>query len=186
MLACQCINGTNFRLFSYLSRTLLIMTQVFRSSLRSTISKKSPITAAIRQLPQLRHISSHAIFPSLKPFLGKVITVTGAARGIGLATARYLAARGATICISNVRGKDLEKAEEGIFKDFPDVNVRRAVVDVSKSAEVNKWIEDVRFEFGELNGCQQCWYVVLLALPPGLFLWFLEVVRVFMVRIDIV
>lgn len=49
-------------------------------------------------------------------------------------------------------GKDLGKAEEGIFKDFPDVNVRRAVVDVSKSAEVIKWIEDVRLEFGELNG----------------------------------
>ena len=117
------------------------------------MSKKSPTIGATRLLPKCRHNSSHAVAPSLKPFAGKVITVTGGARGIGLATARYLAARGATVCISDVLEKDLEKAEEGICQDFPDVNVRKAVVDVSKSEEVKKWIENVKFEFGELNGC---------------------------------
>jgi NADP-dependent 3-hydroxy acid dehydrogenase YdfG len=132
------------------------MAQVFRSPIGGalrTISRRSPLAAAFRCSPQYRYNSSHATAPSLKPFAGKVITITGGARGIGLATARYLAARGATICISDVLEKDLEKAEEGIFKDFPDVSVRKAVVDVSKSEEVNKWIKDVKFEFGELNGC---------------------------------
>lgn len=128
---------------------------MFRSSMRSalrTISTKST-TISSRYLTQIRCNSSHATAPSLKPFIGKVITITGGARGIGLATARYLAARGATVCISDVLEKELGMAEEGIFRDFPDVNVRKAVVDVSKSAEVNKWIADVKFEFGELNGC---------------------------------
>jgi NAD(P)-dependent dehydrogenase (short-subunit alcohol dehydrogenase family) len=106
-----------------------------------------------RAVPLCRYNSSHATAPSLKPFAGKVITITGGARGIGLATARYLAARGATICISDVLEKDLERAEEGIFQDFPDVHVRKAVVNVTKAEEVNKWIRDVKFEFGKLNGC---------------------------------
>jgi len=132
------------------------MAQVLRLSIGGalrTISRKPAMLSAIRYSTKIRHNSSHAMAPSLKPFAGKVITITGGARGIGLATARYLAARGATVCISDVLEKDLEQAEEGIFKAFPDVNIRKAVVDVSKAEEVNKWIEDVKFEFGELNGC---------------------------------
>lgn len=126
------------------------MALIFRSSTLGLVARRS---SNFRAVPICRYNSSHATAPSLKPFAGKVITITGGARGIGLATARYLAARGATICISDILEKDLERAEEGIFQDFPDVNVRKAVVDVTKAEQVNKWIQDVKFEFGELNGC---------------------------------
>ena len=38
------------------------------------------------------------------PFLGRVIAVTGASRGLGLAVSKYLLIRGATVsmCVSNV------------------------------------------------------------------------------------
>ncbi|KAH7186988.1 hypothetical protein DER44DRAFT_857894 [Fusarium oxysporum] len=65
----------------------------------------------------------------LKPFAGKVIIITGAARGIGLATARYLAARGATISLADVLEPELEKALADISKDFPGTSVLHSVVD---------------------------------------------------------
>lgn len=88
-----------------------------------------------------------------KLFQGKVVTITGGARGIGLATARYLAERGATVCIADVLKKDLEKAEEGIATDFPDTSVTHAVVDVSDSNVVEEWIKSVKMEFGKIHGC---------------------------------
>lgn len=88
-----------------------------------------------------------------KLFQGKVITITGGARGIGLATARYLAERGATICIADVLKKDLVKAEQGIANDFPDINVKHTVVDVSDSNVVDEWIKSVKEEFGKINCC---------------------------------
>jgi NAD(P)-dependent dehydrogenase (short-subunit alcohol dehydrogenase family) len=88
-----------------------------------------------------------------KLFQGKVITITGAARGIGLATARYLAERGATVCMADVLKKDLVKAKEGIATDFPDIDVTHAVVDVSDSGVVDEWITSVKKEFGKINGC---------------------------------
>ena len=88
-----------------------------------------------------------------KLFQGKVVTITGGARGIGLATARYLAERGATVCIADVLKKDLVKAEEAIATDFPDINITHAVVDVSDSDAVDEWIKSVKKEFGKINGC---------------------------------
>ncbi|OCK74114.1 NAD(P)-binding protein [Lepidopterella palustris CBS 459.81] len=88
-----------------------------------------------------------------KPFAGRVITITGAARGIGLATARYLAERGATVCIADVLKEDLTKAEESIKKDFPDVHVTQAEVDVSNSKAVDEWIKSVKEKFGKIDGC---------------------------------
>src|SRR5262249_4988349 len=88
-----------------------------------------------------------------KLFQGKIITITGGARGIGLATARYLAERGATVCIADVLKKDLVKAEEGIATDFPDISVTHAVVDVSDSDVVEEWIKSVKKEFGQIHGC---------------------------------
>lgn len=88
-----------------------------------------------------------------KPFQGKVITITGGARGIGLATARYLAERGATVCIADVLKADLLRAEDEIAKDFPDVSITHAVVDVTDSSAVDEWIKSMKEEFGKIDGC---------------------------------
>ena len=89
----------------------------------------------------------------LKPFAGKVIIITGAARGIGLATARYLAARGATVSLADVREPELEKVQADIAKDFPGTSVLHAVVDVRRREAVDSWIKNTKESFGRIDGC---------------------------------
>ncbi|RIA45718.1 short-subunit dehydrogenase [Hephaestia caeni] len=50
-----------------------------------------------------------------QPLSGRVALVTGASRGIGAATARALAARGAHVVITARTASDLEQVEEAIF-----------------------------------------------------------------------
>lgn len=54
------------------------------------------------------------------PFSTKVITITGGARGIGLATARYLVQRGATVCIADILKPELAKVVKIIEKSLPE------------------------------------------------------------------
>uniref|UniRef100_A0A0D2YHV3 Ketoreductase domain-containing protein n=1 Tax=Fusarium oxysporum (strain Fo5176) TaxID=660025 RepID=A0A0D2YHV3_FUSOF len=89
----------------------------------------------------------------LKPFSGKVIIITGAARGIGLATARYLAARGATISLADVLEPELEKAQADISKDFPGTSVLHSVVDVRGKDAVESYIRNTKESFGRIDGC---------------------------------
>ncbi|KAM6513589.1 hypothetical protein FALCPG4_015976 [Fusarium falciforme] len=89
----------------------------------------------------------------LKPFAGKVIVITGAARGIGLATARYLAARGATISLADILKPELEKATADIAKDFPGTSVLHAIVDVRRREAVDSWIKNTKESFGRIDGC---------------------------------
>ncbi|ORX97052.1 short chain dehydrogenase/ reductase [Clohesyomyces aquaticus] len=85
-------------------------------------------------------------------FLNKVFTVTGAAQGIGLAVARYLAARGANLALADVKRQELELAVEKINKDFPDNEVTSTVVDVSNTHAVDSWFAETMSTFGKLDG----------------------------------
>ncbi|KAI1663831.1 Short chain dehydrogenase reductase family [Pyrenophora tritici-repentis] len=85
-------------------------------------------------------------------FNGRVIGITGAASGIGLATARLLASRGAKLSLADVNGSALEKMEKEIKEKFPDVQILRYVLDVSKENEVKMWIEKTIDVFGQLDG----------------------------------
>ncbi|KAH7111902.1 hypothetical protein B0J13DRAFT_590929 [Dactylonectria estremocensis] len=87
----------------------------------------------------------------LKPFAGKVIIITGAARGIGLATARYLAARGATISLADVLKPELEEAEADIAKDFPGTRVLHALVDYKIYAMLDGCISGTAKAVAELT-----------------------------------
>jgi NAD(P)-dependent dehydrogenase (short-subunit alcohol dehydrogenase family) len=88
---------------------------------------------------------------SAQVFNGKVIAITGAASGIGLATARYLAQRGASLSLTDIQHKTLEDAAESIRKAF-QVNVLTTVGDISKNEDVEKWISSTILEFGRLDG----------------------------------
>lgn len=87
------------------------------------------------------------------PFTNKVITITGGARGIGFATARYIAQRGATVCIADILKPELEKAEESLRAEFKDVKVRADLVDVGDFPQVKKWMDGVKQEYGKIHGC---------------------------------
>ncbi|KAE8366850.1 hypothetical protein BDV27DRAFT_124700 [Aspergillus caelatus] len=89
-----------------------------------------------------------------KPFAGKVVTVTGAAHGIGLATVYYLVSRGATVSMVDIVAKSaLEKVEEKVLQEFPDAKISHKTVDVRDRESVEKWIEDTKEIFGRIDGC---------------------------------
>lgn len=86
-------------------------------------------------------------------FSGKIITITGAARGIGLATARYLAERGATVAISDVLTDNLEQAVKRLEKDFPASEIVSSIVDVCDNTIVEEWLLSIKNMYGRLDGC---------------------------------
>ena len=72
---------------------------------------------------------------------GRVIAVTGAGSGIGLATARLLASRGASVSIADINQKDLDSAIAELKSSNPKIKFHAKVVDVSKDQEVDEWLD---------------------------------------------
>ena len=83
---------------------------------------------------------------------GKVIAITGAASGIGLATAELLASRGATLSISDLREDALESAVAAIRTASPSGSIFSRTVDVTKRADVEAWLGETVEKFGKLDG----------------------------------
>jgi NAD(P)-dependent dehydrogenase (short-subunit alcohol dehydrogenase family) len=82
---------------------------------------------------------------------GKVIAITGAASGIGLATAKLLASRGAKISIADVSKEGLEKAQKDIEAEYKS-EVLAFPLDVRKYDQVEEWINQTVKRFGRLDG----------------------------------
>ena len=81
---------------------------------------------------------------------GKTIAITGAGSGIGAATARLAAERGASLALSDINEEALNKVVEEVKTKGTKVTGTR--IDVSKSAEVDAWINATVKEFGRLDG----------------------------------
>ena len=81
---------------------------------------------------------------------GKVYAFTGGASGIGLATAKIISRRGATVCIADVDPEAMRIAEEYFTQQGANFTITR--VDVSKRDEVDAWVEGVVSKFGRLDG----------------------------------
>lgn len=98
-------------------------------------------------------------------FAGRVIALTGAASGIGLATAYLLAAQGATLSIADVNAKALETAEREIKQKHPATQILPYVLDVSQEEQVQKWIETVMSVYGRLDGAANLAGVIGMSQP---------------------
>ncbi|KAL8830475.1 MAG: hypothetical protein Q9191_001406 [Dirinaria sp. TL-2023a] len=83
---------------------------------------------------------------------GKVIAITGAASGIGLATARLLAARGASLSLADVQSGALEEAVKSIQEATPDTKLHSRALDVTDSKSVNEWHDAIIEHYGHLDG----------------------------------
>ncbi|CAM5719614.1 SDR family oxidoreductase [Streptomyces canus] len=81
---------------------------------------------------------------------GRVVAITGAAQGLGLAMATRFSAEGATVALADVNEQALTDAARTIA-DAHDAQHRADVVDVTDSAQVNDWISAVTADLGRLD-----------------------------------
>lgn len=89
-------------------------------------------------------------------FAGKVVAVTGAASGMGLATAKGLFARGASLSLADIREDALDKAVSEIkaasSSSKENNSIITTVVDIRKSDQVDAWVDKTIAHFGKLDG----------------------------------
>jgi NADP-dependent 3-hydroxy acid dehydrogenase YdfG len=80
---------------------------------------------------------------------GKIVLITGGSSGLGEATARHLASKGAVAAIAARRTDRLEKIVSEI--KAAGGKARALLVDVTKKAQVDKLIADVVAAFGRID-----------------------------------
>ncbi|WP_076864965.1 SDR family NAD(P)-dependent oxidoreductase [Bradyrhizobium mercantei] len=85
-----------------------------------------------------------------KKLSGKVALVTGGSRGIGAASARALAAEGASVAISYVASPDKAEAVVAELK-ASGVNARAYKADQASSSDVDQLVKTVARDFGRLD-----------------------------------
>lgn len=85
----------------------------------------------------------------MKTLTGKVAAITGAASGIGRATAVLLASRGCAVAISDVDERGLEETQS--LCEAHGVTVTRTKVDVANREQVYAWAEAVVKAHGQVN-----------------------------------
>ncbi|KAJ9608018.1 hypothetical protein H2200_007006 [Cladophialophora chaetospira] len=81
----------------------------------------------------------------------KVIAVTGAAGGIGSATAVVLASRGANLSLADMDIEALDRIAEELRTNY-NRDVLTTQLDVSQSEQVNAWIDTTVKHFSKLSG----------------------------------
>lgn len=81
---------------------------------------------------------------------GKVISITGAASGIGLCLAKLCAARGAKLALADVQEAALAKLAQELQASGTEVLFTR--VNVASNQEVDEWVSATVKHFGRLDG----------------------------------
>ena len=82
---------------------------------------------------------------------GKVGIVTGAANGIGRATAIRMAAEGAKLGLMDIHGEGLEKTKELILSHTPEAEIICLNADISLEGQVRDAVEKLVCRFDKLN-----------------------------------
>lgn len=88
----------------------------------------------------------------MKSLKDKVILITGAAMGLGFATARESARQGALVSMVDFNEKALNEASGKIRSEFPDAQILTVLADASNEEEVKKYINTTIEKFGAIHG----------------------------------
>ena len=88
----------------------------------------------------------------MKNLENKVIIITGAAMGLGLAAAQELASRGASLTLVDYNEKGLEEAKKEINNQHPDSKIVTVVADVSNEEAVKNYVDQTVKAFGRIDG----------------------------------
>ncbi len=82
----------------------------------------------------------------------KVILITGAAMGLGLATALECAKEGAKLALIDYNGAGLEQAKEQLIREYADLKIIAITADVSDEQAVKAFVDQTVAEFGTIDG----------------------------------
>lgn len=88
----------------------------------------------------------------MKNLKNKVIIITGAAMGLGLAAAKELASLGANLTLVDYNENSLLEAKDEIRKQFSEVKIITVVADVSKEDAVKHYVDETVKAFGRIDG----------------------------------
>lgn len=88
----------------------------------------------------------------MKNLENNTIIITGAAMGLGLATAKELASRGANLTLVDYNAKSLEEAMKEISAKDPAVKIITVTADVSKEDAVKNYVDETVKAFGRIDG----------------------------------
>ncbi|KAL9947557.1 hypothetical protein D7B24_006460 [Verticillium nonalfalfae] len=83
---------------------------------------------------------------------GKAIAITGAASGIGRATATQLASLGARLSLADANASLLEEVRAELAEVAGPENIHSKQVDVRDRGAVECWIHEAADKFGQLDG----------------------------------
>ncbi|WP_420153261.1 glucose 1-dehydrogenase [Siphonobacter sp.] len=88
----------------------------------------------------------------MKKLENKVIVITGAGMGLGLATALEAAKEGAFLSLVDYNAEALEKAQQQIKESYPEAKVLTVVADVSSEEAVKNYVEETVNAYGRIDG----------------------------------
>jgi len=89
--------------------------------------------------------------PSKNRIDGKVVIITGGSSGIGLATARELAKRGATIILAVRHAERGKKALEMLLDYCPELNVIIKLVDLTDFVSIREFVNQLNLEYEKID-----------------------------------
>jgi NAD(P)-dependent dehydrogenase (short-subunit alcohol dehydrogenase family) len=82
----------------------------------------------------------------------KVVIITGAAMGLGLAVAKELASKGVNLTLVDYNEKSLTEAKAEIKQQFPTLKIHTVVADVSNEDAVKNYVDETVKTFGRIDG----------------------------------
>tara|TARA_Y100001935_G_scaffold109309_1_gene90759 strand:+ start:11022 stop:11813 length:792 start_codon:yes stop_codon:yes gene_type:complete len=82
----------------------------------------------------------------------KVVVITGAAMGLGYATALEAAEKGAKLSLVDYNEEKLNEAATNISEKFPDTEILTVIADVSNEEAVKNYVDKTVEKFGTIDG----------------------------------